>query len=314
MIASASVGCGAMPSATVSTVDSASIATTPDLDQVGHVRADHDEPEQLAVLRLVDRLDPAGRLRPASRRARSRPTGTGRPRPRRRTARAPRPRSARRRRSPDRCRSAAGRRGCRRPRRGRRRSRPRPRPRGTPCARAASSRRSRRPHRCAAPSCADGRRSRSPRGGRTRRPPPRARAPRRAARGRRRRASGRPRPSRPRRNGRSARCRCCSTFVHCLPSWSAIPRLPNAFASSLPRPRPPAGSAGRASRSIVTSLPNVWKIEANSAADDPAAEHDEPARHLGLREQPGRVDAEVASRARDRRPDRERAGRDDRAA
>ena len=48
-------------------------------------------------------------------------------------------------------------------------------------------------------------------------------------------------------------------------------------------------------------------------ADDPAAEDDEPARHLGLGEQPGRVDAQVALEARDRRPERERARRDDRA-
>src|SRR5207248_83172 len=33
-----------------------------DLDHVGHVRADHDEAEQLSVLGLVDGLDPAGRL------------------------------------------------------------------------------------------------------------------------------------------------------------------------------------------------------------------------------------------------------------
>ena len=48
------------------------------------------------------------------------------------------------------------------------------------------------------------------------------------------------------------------------------------------------------------------------AADDPAAEDDEAARHLGLREQAGRVDAESESRPVDRRPDRERAGGDDR--
>ena len=35
------------------------------------------------------------------------------------------------------------------------------------------------------------------------------------------------------------------------------------------------------------------------AADDPAAEHDEPARHLGLREQPGRVDAARRVEARE---------------
>ena len=48
------------------------------------------------------------------------------------------------------------------------------------------------------------------------------------------------------------------------------------------------------------------------AADDPAAEHDQPARNLGLREQAGRVDAEVGVEPVDRRPDRERARRDDR--
>src|SRR3954463_3606719 len=75
LIASESVGCGAMPSATVSTVDSPAGAATPPppvrpragrppprLDHVGDVRADHDEAEQLAVVALVDRLDPARRL------------------------------------------------------------------------------------------------------------------------------------------------------------------------------------------------------------------------------------------------------------
>ena len=42
-------------------------------------------------------------------------------------------------------------------------------------------------------------------------------------------------------------------------------------------------------------------------ADDPAAEDHEPPRHLGLREQAGRVDAEVGLEARDRRAQRERA-------
>ena len=49
------------------------------------------------------------------------------------------------------------------------------------------------------------------------------------------------------------------------------------------------------------------------AADDPAAEHDEPARHLALGEQPGRVDAERRVEAFDRRTQRVRAGGDDRA-
>ena len=50
-----------MPSATVSTVASASIATTPaSIRSV--TRADHHQPEELAVPALVDRLDPSGRL------------------------------------------------------------------------------------------------------------------------------------------------------------------------------------------------------------------------------------------------------------
>jgi hypothetical protein len=65
LIASLSVGCAAIPSPTVSTVDSASIATTAASTQVGHVRADHHHAEQLAVLRLVDRLDPTWSSPPA---------------------------------------------------------------------------------------------------------------------------------------------------------------------------------------------------------------------------------------------------------
>ncbi len=48
------------------------------------------------------------------------------------------------------------------------------------------------------------------------------------------------------------------------------------------------------------------------AADDPAAENGDPGRHLRLGKEPGRVDAELRVEARDRRPDRERARRDDR--
>src|SRR5213592_3435424 len=57
LIASDSVGCAAMPSATVSTVASASVATTPASTRSvtwGH----HHQPEELAVTRLVDRLHP----------------------------------------------------------------------------------------------------------------------------------------------------------------------------------------------------------------------------------------------------------------
>ena len=50
------------------------------------------------------------------------------------------------------------------------------------------------------------------------------------------------------------------------------------------------------------------------AADDAAAEDDEPARHLGLREQAGRVHATRRVEPRNRRPQRERPRRDDRAA
>jgi hypothetical protein len=39
-----------------------------------------------------------------------------------------------------------------------------------------------------------------------------------------------------------------STFVHCLPSWSAMPRLPNCFASSFAASASSCGISGRASR------------------------------------------------------------------
>src|SRR5579862_5597338 len=48
------------------------------------------------------------------------------------------------------------------------------------------------------------------------------------------------------------------------------------------------------------------------AADDPAAEHGEAARNAHLREQAGRVDDAGRVETGDRRPDRERARRDDR--
>src|SRR2546423_2733868 len=48
------------------------------------------------------------------------------------------------------------------------------------------------------------------------------------------------------------------------------------------------------------------------AADDPAAEDDEPPRYLALREQAGRVDAARGVEPRDRRAERERARGDDR--
>ncbi len=62
LIASESVGCGAMPSATVSTVDSASIATTPASIRSVACGPTITSAEQLAVAGLVDRLDPADGL------------------------------------------------------------------------------------------------------------------------------------------------------------------------------------------------------------------------------------------------------------
>src|SRR5581483_5241099 len=47
------------------------------------------------------------------------------------------------------------------------------------------------------------------------------------------------------------------------------------------------------------------------AADDPPAEDDEAARHLLLGEEPGRIDAARRIEPVDRRPERERPGRDD---
>ena len=47
---------------------------------------------------------------------------------------------------------------------------------------------------------------------------------------------------------------------------------------------------------IVTSEPNRLKIDANSAPMIPPPRIDEPARNLGLGEQPGRVDAKSLSR------------------
>ena len=47
---------------------------------------------------------------------------------------------------------------------------------------------------------------------------------------------------------------------------------------------------------MVTSLPKRAEDRGELAADDAAAEDDEPTRDLGLREQAGRVDAERESR------------------
>ena len=82
-----------------------------------------------------------------------------------------------------------------------------------------------------------------------------------------------------------------STPLHCLPSWSAIPRLPNGLRELLRR----VGVLLRDQR--VEHLDDrhlgaeALEDRRELAADDAAAEDDEPARHLGLREQAGGVDA-----------------------
>ena len=52
--------------------------------------------------------------------------------------------------------------------------------------------------------------------------------------------------------------------MHCLPSWSAIPRFPNAFASSFAASASSCGISVSSISTIVTSEPKRWKIEANS--------------------------------------------------
>ena len=244
------------------------------------MRADHDEPEQLAVARLVDRLDPADRL-VLHHGARVRD-------PRELADRDVVAVLLARLRLGE---ADAGdlRVGVDRPRDGAvvddrvvaaSRSRPRPRPRGTRCARAASSRRSRRPRRCAGRSCG---------GARRRRCPCACRTPRRSS------SSPSPSTSGPRPTATSIRSASTvspspkwtvsfepssSTFVHCLPSWSAIPRLPNCFASSFAR----VGVLLRDQR--VEHLDDrhlgaeAVEDRRELAADDPAAEDDEPPRHL----------------------------------
>ena len=91
-----------------------------------------------------------------------------------------------------------------------------------------------------------------------------------------------------------------------------MPRFPNAFASSFAASASSCGISVSSISTIVTSEPKRLKIEANSEPMMPPPRIDEALRHLGLREQAGRVDAEVGLEPRDRRAQRERAGRDDR--
>ena len=92
-----------------------------------------------------------------------------------------------------------------------------------------------------------------------------------------------------------------------------MPRLPNCFASSF------AASSSSCGISVGEHLDDrhlgaeALEDRGELAADDAAAEDDEPLRHLRLREQAGRVDAARRVEPVDRRAHRERAGRDDRA-
>ena len=56
----------------------------------------------------------------------------------------------------------------------------------------------------------------------------------------------------------------CSTWVHCLPSCSVMPRLPNAFASSFAASASSCGISVSSISITVTSEPNRLKIDANS--------------------------------------------------
>jgi hypothetical protein len=82
--------------------------------------------------------------------------------------------------------------------------------------------------------------------------------------------------------------------VHCLPRWSVMPRLPNCFASSL---RASSSSCGMSGQHLDDRDLGAEAVEDRGelAADDAAAEHDEPARDLLLREEAGRVDAACES-------------------
>ena len=125
---------------------------------------------------------------------------------------------------------------------------------------------------------------------------------RRPARDRPRRASGRTRRSPPRRSGRSGRRRSPRPSCTACRGGRRCPRLANALRSSLVAS---ASSCGISVSSI--SIDRHLGAEAledrrELAADDSAAEHDEPLGHLGLREQPGRVDAARRVEPGDRRP------------
>ena len=89
-------------------------------------------------------------------------------------------------------------------------------------------------------------------------------------------------------------------------------RFPNCFASSFDASASSCGMSVSSISMIVTSLPKRLKIDANSQPMMPPPRIDETLRLLLLREQAGRVDAARRVEAGDRRPERRRAGRDDR--
>src|SRR3954466_13251479 len=121
----------------------------------------------------------------------------------------------------------------------------------------------------------------------------------------------------------------CSTFVHCLPSCSVIPRLPNAFASSFAASASSCGISASSISTIVTSEPKRLKIDANSepmmppprmtrrfgtsvCASRPVESTQRSLSSPSIGGGAGGVDERVAFEPFDRRAQRERAGRDDR--
>ena len=271
------------------------------LDQVGDVRADHDEPEQLAVPRLVDRLHPAdGLVLHHGARVRD-PREHADARRRRRTARAPRPRSGRRRRSPDPCRSAAG-----RARLSTTASWP------IAFSAATSPSRKRRVRELPVPGAVadrvdvrDGRPAVLVGGDPLApveldadllEPEPLDERPR----GRPRRASGRRRRSRPRRSGRvSPPPRVLDLRALLLEVERDPRRCRTASRAPWPRRRPPAGISVGSISMIVTSEPKRVEDRRELAADDPAAEDDEPrAAPSSCASRPVESTHERASRAR----------------
>ena len=90
-----------------------------------------------------------------------------------------------------------------------------------------------------------------------------------------------------------------------------MPRFLNAFCSSLAASASSCGNERREHLEDRHLAAEVREDRCELAADDAAAEHDEPARHLGLREQARGVDAARRVEPRNRRSHRIGAGGDD---